>query len=151
MYRDMTVKWNKPRRRETMFNKILAAIVIMILAAAAVLFIHAIAIGATCIESGNVTLTWVANPESDILGYEVHRSVTGVDGAYEKISGEGLVADTTFVDRILPDGEYTPFYKVCAVDWCGNRSALSGPSEGTIRHDTVAPGVPVAPIESVTP
>ena len=46
-YMDFGVKWRTPRRRSTMFEKILMAIVIVILAAAVMLFIHAIAIGDT--------------------------------------------------------------------------------------------------------
>ena len=150
MHRDLTLQWPR-QRRSTMFNKILTGIVIGILVAAAVLFIYAIAHGATCIEAGNVTLIWQPNTEPDVAGYEVHRSVTGVNGAYLKISGDNLINETTFTDLNLPDGEYTPYYKLCAVDECGNRSLLSLPSAGTVRHDTIAPATPIAPTESVTP
>lgn len=127
------------------------AVIACIILGLAILGYAATTEAATCIEGGNVTLTWTPNPEPDVAGYELHRSVSGVDGLYEKISGETLIPETTYVDSALPDGEYTPYYKLIAVDECGNRSAMSVASEGTVRHDTVAPSAPGAPAESVTP
>ena len=146
------VKWNIPKRRTyTGLETALKWIGRLLLVGVILLVGATIAQAADCIDNGNVTLTWNANPEPDVAGYEVYRSVTGLDGAYEKISGETLVADTTYTDSALPDGEYAPFYKLAAVDFVCNRSILSGASAGTVRHDTVAPSAPVAPVESITP
>ena len=81
-----------------------------------------------------VPLDWNANPESDIQGYELYRSSV-VDGSYIKVNN--LITDTQYLDTEVTDGsEY--FYKLLAVDLCGNKSNLSLASEKTIV-DITAP------------
>ena len=129
-----------------------------------VMAVPTIANAATCIKGGSVRLDWVPNPETDIQGYNVYRCIDDPNGLFVKISGTTPIGNPIYdgdsnivkiywVDVSLPDGEYTPYYKLSAVDECGNESVLSLPSAGEVRFDNVAPGAPVAPIESavVTP
>ncbi len=75
-----------------------------------------------------VDLSWDANTESDLTGYNVYRSTS----SFQEIANatqvnDGLVEDSSYTDSGLTNGtEY--FYRVTAVDDAGNESGLSGES-----------------------
>jgi hypothetical protein len=81
------------------------------------------------IYGSSVFLSWMPGPESDIEGYEVHRS-NSFDGPYAKAHG-GIVGGTSWTDTNVTAG-YTYYYKVRAIDFCLNIGELSVPSEAVI-------------------
>jgi hypothetical protein len=83
-------------------------------------------------------LTWGANSESDLAGYELHR---GASVGF--VPGPGNLIASTAGTNFLDSGEVGDFYKLAAVDSHGNRSgyALVTPS-GTL--DVTGERVPVA-------
>ncbi|HEU5003231.1 MAG TPA: hypothetical protein VFW71_10705 [Actinomycetota bacterium] len=107
---------------------------------------------AAVLAGGQPTVTWAANPEPDITGYEVLRS-TG--GAYSPI---GTVNTTTFNDPAAPQGSALT-YEVIAVrssplTKAGISSAASSPSNAVtpqpvavqpVTLSVVAPPSPIAP------
>src|ERR1043166_866542 len=72
---------------------------------------------------GQVTLHWLANTESDGVGYRIYQApcATGSSCPYDRV---GSTSATQFVVTGLPDG-VTRFYAVSAVDRAGNESPLS--------------------------
>ncbi len=73
-----------------------------------------------------IKLTWAANLEPDIAGYEVFRQKNG--GTITKISGSSLVTDTTWINWgvIITDNSPTTYtYYVKAVDTQNKRSNYS--------------------------
>ena len=99
------------------------------------------AYAAICVQSGSITLTWQANPEPDIDGYAVYVSDV-VDGEY------GFIGITGATDYAVSLGEGDHYFKLKAVDQCGNKSVFSDPSE-VVRIDTTPPGKPAAPVITV--
>jgi len=94
-----------------------------------------------------VPLDWSANPESDIQGYELYRSST-IDGLFVKLND--LITDTQYLDTEVTDGsEY--FYKLLAVDLCGNKSNLSLASEKTIVDITAPEQVQNVMVQVINP
>lgn len=75
-----------------------------------------------------VDLTWAANNESDLAGYNVYRS-TSAGGPYTK-QNSVLVTSTGYADTGLTNGT-TYFYVVAAVDTSGNISADSNEAFAT--------------------
>ncbi len=71
-------------------------------------------------KGGDVTLTWTANTEPDLDGYNVYRRS---GEAWVKVNAE-TVRDTTYADGGLPDGTYE--YEITATDRYGNESPPSG-------------------------
>jgi hypothetical protein len=76
-----------------------------------------------------VTLSWAANPDPDLSGYEVHRS-NSYDGPYAKAHA-GLITVTSWTDVNVSDGSRY-YYKLCAVDLAGNLSGFTAPSEAAV-------------------
>ncbi len=72
--------------------------------------------------NGFVIVTWAANPEPDIAGYNVYRDSVKVNGA--------LVTDLVYVDNGLTNGVLYS-YTVTAVDTTPLESAPSAPAEAT--------------------
>ncbi len=70
-----------------------------------------------------VNLSWSANLEGDVVGYNVYRSGSA-DGNFEKLNASGTLGTTSYSDASAPRGEAS-FYKVTAVDGAGNESAPS--------------------------
>ena len=94
------------------------------------------AYAAICVQTGSITLTWQANPEPDLSHYDVYECDT-VDGAYTHLT---KVSDMEYVILTsLSEGNH--YFKLKAVDTCGNESAFSDPSE-VVRIDTTPPGQP---------
>jgi hypothetical protein len=79
-----------------------------------------------------VSLAWSANPEADVQGYEVHRS-TSYGGPYAK-AHTGVIAGTSWADSTVSVGSIY-YYRLRAVDVCGNLSAFSAPSGAMIISD----------------
>ncbi len=90
---------------------------------------------AICVQSGSITLTWQANPEPDIDHYAIYTAGT-VDGVYTLL---GVTPELSTVGGQLPEGDH--YFKLKAVDTCGNESGFSDPSE-VVRIDTTPPGKP---------
>ena len=82
------------------------------------------------IETDFVRLFWFNNPEKDIIGYNIYRSLSREEG-YAKLN-EQPVADTSFVDTDVSQGE-SYFYQITAIDNEDNESAIS--SVFTARPD----------------
>ncbi|HVP39819.1 MAG TPA: fibronectin type III domain-containing protein [Candidatus Saccharimonadales bacterium] len=82
---------------------------------------------------GRVTITWLANTESDIRGYNVYWSPAsgGGQGPYKRM---GFTHDTFWVDTDVQNG-VTYYYAVTAVNDAGMESELSADNV----HDTPRP------------
>ena len=73
--------------------------------------------------SGSVTLSWTANTEPDLAGYNVYRGASLLNGA-------APVSGTSFSDTGLTNGT-TYTYTITAVDTSGNASVQSPPVSAT--------------------
>lgn len=104
------------------------------------LLIPTIACATICVnvDEGVVHLTWDKNPEEDLAGYNLYRSIDG--GPYEEINTL-LIGIEEYTDSNIPAGEVTLNYKLQAQDLCGNVSFLSVESED-VRSDTIPPSTP---------
>lgn len=74
------------------------------------------------VETNLVQLFWFANPEKDIVGYNVFRAES-IDGESTKQNSEP-VADTTFIDNNVSRGA-TYYYTISAIDNENNESPIS--------------------------
>ncbi|MFK5585125.1 OmpL47-type beta-barrel domain-containing protein [Serinicoccus sp. LYQ131] len=95
-----------------------------------------------------VALTWDANAEEDLAGYNVYRSEsTGVDAEGTPVNGELVAAGTeSFVDSDVVNGtEY--FYVLTAVDTSDNESEVS--DEVSATPEAAAPAEPCSPISTL--
>ncbi|MGH2594990.1 MAG: metallophosphoesterase, partial [Actinomycetota bacterium] len=74
---------------------------------------------------GNVSLSWTANGEPDLAGYNVYRATSpGVPVSGTPLNGGSLVAAATFSDNSVVGGtDY--YYVVTAVDTSANQSSAS--------------------------
>lgn len=92
-------------------------------------------------DDGSVELSWTANSEDDLAGYDVYRSTVSFDDSADATRVNGsLVTGTTYRDDGVSNGtEY--FYRITAVDEAGNRSGLSNQASAT-PADTTAPSPP---------
>ncbi len=77
-------------------------------------------------DGQDVTLTWTANTEADLEGYNIYRRA---GETRTKINPE-TVKDTTYTDSGLSDGIYE--YEITAVDGYGNESLPSGSVPATV-------------------
>ncbi|HUX69140.1 MAG TPA: LamG-like jellyroll fold domain-containing protein, partial [Cellulomonadaceae bacterium] len=111
--------------------------------------------------NGSATLTWTANTEADLAGYNLYRSLSSpVDTTGSPLNGVDLLQVTTFTDTGLTNGT-TYHYALVALDGANNRSTasetsatpavngvptviLNGPGDATT-------GVSTSPTLSVTP
>ncbi|MCK4455739.1 MAG: Ig-like domain-containing protein, partial [Thermoplasmata archaeon] len=84
-------------------------------------------------EAGTLDITWTANNEDDLAGYDLFRS-DSVDGTYTKVNTD-LITGTTYTDTGLEDNT-TYYYKLKAVDDEGLESEFSDSASGT----TITPG-----------
>jgi glucose/arabinose dehydrogenase len=71
-------------------------------------------------SSSAVTLTWSANTEADLAGYNIYRS-NSATGTYFKLNASPL-SSPTFIDNSSPVG-VTSYYRVTAVNLSGIESA----------------------------
>ncbi len=80
---------------------------------------------------GYVLLTWFANPEPDVVGYDVYKSTVACNGPYYYLAS---TSDTDFVDYNVVNGN-TYFYAIAAYDLDDYQSDLSY----ECIHDTPRP------------
>ena len=71
-------------------------------------------------ETNGIHLSWAANTEADLAGYNVYRSINGTPAV--RINS-ALVTDNNFVDTAAPSNHQGLGYEVTAVDLRGNESA----------------------------
>jgi hypothetical protein len=70
-------------------------------------------------DIGSIALSWDANAESDLTGYEVYRSLDPVND-YSSISG-GVQTETTFTDTDVTNA-ITYYYRIASVDDNGSQT-----------------------------
>ena len=88
-------------------------------------------VGATH-SGGSIQLSWTANGETDLAGYNVYRS--GVSGGpYTRINST-LVTGPSLLDSSLPPSG-SVWYGVRAMDQSGNESGMSTPIAAAVRED----------------
>jgi len=80
-------------------------------------------------EAPSIDLSWDANLEVDVLGYNVYRSQSG--GAFVRMNAEPLAAPEFRDLRVEPGRQYT--YRVTAVDQRHNESAPGTEVKETLR------------------
>jgi VCBS repeat-containing protein len=80
--------------------------------------------------NGSVDLTWDANAESDLAGYNVYRNTTSPVALTSPLNGGTLVAAPTYLDSTAVNGQQY-FYAVTAVDDSNNESAASNEDSAT--------------------
>ncbi|HEY5514635.1 MAG TPA: LamG-like jellyroll fold domain-containing protein, partial [Pengzhenrongella sp.] len=93
---------------------------------------------------GGARLTWTANSEPDLAGYNLYRSTTSpVDLTAAPINGSDLLRTTAYTDSGLVNGT-TYHYALVAVDGADNRSTAVETSvvPATNGIPTVTPGGP---------
>jgi endonuclease I/subtilisin-like proprotein convertase family protein len=90
--------------------------------------------------NANVALSWSANSDSDLLGYNVYRG-TSTSGPYTK-ANSSIVTATSYADSGLAS-ETTYYYTLKAVDTSYNESAASNEVNATTDVGTPAPAVTV--------
>ena len=73
-------------------------------------------------QSDGVHVTWDANTEADLAGYNLYRSIDG--GASARVNAN-LLTGTTFLDSTVPAGATALAYAITAVDAHGNESAVA--------------------------
>ncbi len=83
---------------------------------------------ATGDEAGVLDITWTANTEDDLAGYDLYRS-DSVDGTYTKVN-TAKITGTTYTDTGLEDNT-TYWYKLKAVDDQDLESEYSDPASAT--------------------
>ena len=91
---------------------------------------------ATPQANGVIRLTWKKPLDDSIKGYDLYRATTTFENAGQasKIN-TGLISASSYSDLPASDAQY--FYRVRAVDYADNQSALSGIASATA--DRVAP------------
>ncbi len=87
---------------------------------------------------GTVDLSWIANGESDLAGYDVYRGTSS--GSHPDKLNAALLVAATFSDTTAVNGT-TYYYVVTAVDTIGNESDDSNEASAT-PQDATAPAAP---------
>ncbi len=98
--------------------------------------------------TSEVVLAWTPNSEADVAGYEVYlySPVPGNDNAYVRVADVTRGSSWTIPDVTEATTQY---YKVCAVDASGNRSAKTAAAEVHVNPASGAstePGTDERPI-----
>ncbi len=103
--------------------------------------LHSLSWADVLVPKPPVHLSWTANPEPDVAGYEVYRG-NASDGPYAKIHS-GIVTGTSLTDDSVSLNN-TYYYELRAVDTCGNFSQFSPPSDAVVvmAPDSDGDGVP---------
>lgn len=73
-----------------------------------------------------IKLTWDANSEGNISGYNLYRSASSFTGTAGKspVNGSDLITNPTYTDTELENGT-TYYYRITAVDKNNNESKVS--------------------------
>lgn len=82
-------------------------------------------------SASGIKLTWAANGEQDLAGYNVYRA-TSLDGDYTKLNGDNLLTALFYDDPNAPKGVKS-YYRVTAVDGPANQESAAA------RVSAVAP------------
>ena len=85
-------------------------------------------------DAGTLDITWDANTEPDLDGYDLYRSDTGADLTFTKVNTDRITG-TTYTDTGLEDNT-TYYYMLKAVDDEGLESEYSDQASET----TITPG-----------
>ncbi|HEV7298651.1 MAG TPA: choice-of-anchor D domain-containing protein [Tepidisphaeraceae bacterium] len=88
-------------------------------------------------SSGGVSLTWSANADVDLAGYDVYRS-SAANGTFTKLNAT-LLTGTSYADTTAPVGA-TSYYRLVAVDTAGLNSTPA-------LTNATTPVQPVAPAQ----
>lgn len=97
---------------------------------------------AATLRGGTVQLTWAADTEPDLAGYNIYRS-TSEGGPFSRINSS--VETGTSYDDTSPPPSGSSWYQVTALDRSGNESAASGAvsvSISTTLSIVMSPGYP---------
>jgi uncharacterized protein len=76
-------------------------------------------------KGDSITISWLANPESDLRGYHVFRSTQNPEKRIRVTNVPVPHAMQTFIDTLHVDGKI--YYELQAIDESGNASVLSDP------------------------
>ncbi|MCS4184937.1 FG-GAP-like repeat-containing protein [Salinibacter ruber] len=87
-----------------------------------------------------VNLSWDANTEADLAGYQLYRSAQSLPDTSGAPLSERLITGSTFTDTTAEVGEAYR-YAVTAVDTAGNESALSGVASAYLQPEAVEASV----------
>ncbi len=87
-----------------------------------------------------VNLSWDANTEADLAGYQLYRSAQSLPDTSGAPLSERLITGSTFTDTTAEVGEAYR-YGVTAVDTAGNESALSGVASAYLQPEAVEASV----------
>jgi len=91
--------------------------------------------------STGIALSWAANTEANLAGYNVLRSSSAA-GPFTLLNTGGLLTSPLFNDAFAPVGT-TSYYQVIAVDTSGNQS-VPATTNAVRSNDTAAPATPTA-------
>jgi hypothetical protein len=95
-------------------------------------------------RGGRPLLSWAPNPEPDLAGYTVYRTLTE-GGTYTRLNA-GLLTVPEYEDATVPPGTENVWYEVTATDATGNESARSSAVSLSLVDETTAwamePGYP---------
>ncbi|MEE9341304.1 MAG: fibronectin type III domain-containing protein, partial [Thermoplasmata archaeon] len=80
-------------------------------------------------DAGTLEITWSANTEADLAGYDLYRSDTGANNTFSKVN-TALMTGTSHTDTGLEDNT-TYYYMLKAVDDEGLESEYSDQASGT--------------------
>lgn len=91
-------------------------------------------------DSMTVVLTWKKGTEKDLLGYFIHRSVTGIEDDFVLLTPRP-VKDNKYIDTLKKEATNSFIYKIMAVDRKYNQSEYSA-SVSVKLKDVVPPSAP---------
>ena len=96
-----------------------------------------------------IKLSWSANTEANVVGYNVYRRV-GTSGAFALVNPDAPVIQTTFTDAAAPADGSRSYYRVVAVDEHGQESAAAT-ADAVRGADTTPPAKPIGLTSTGTP
>lgn len=84
----------------------------------------------------SVRITWSANAEPDLMGYNVYRAFAA-GGPFTQVN-VALLTGTEYTDSSIPAGTEQVWYQISAEDDSGNESARSATANVVLSSSTVA-------------
>ncbi|MFT3738776.1 MAG: hypothetical protein QM786_08450 [Breznakibacter sp.] len=93
-------------------------------------------------DTGRIVLSWDANTELDLAGYQVFRTVNSDRKDFYVLLNAEPLKQTTFTDTLPRNARNYFFYKVAAMDSAMNRSEYSVPGKAQMP-DVTPPVLPV--------